>query len=289
MLISSSRNGTHAETRFLDGIFSSEFNLRDLLSVRQEWTPGERYSYLETPRRCDGLIYFTDSSAVLEWPDRTRQTVTAGEIVFLSRGAHYAVTFPSHTLSHTILINFTVTDEMGVGIDTGGRAVRLCRDDGTLLPLFSAAARSYRTEPPARLKAAVFAVFAALFPLEETDECCISFINRHYTERFSIPELARKSAMNQSAYRRRFYELTGVSPVRYINRLKIEKACRMLRGGDVTPAEISAFLHFYSVPYFYKVFRDLTGQTPLEYRQSAPIDGIRPHQRKKREQPPSGS
>ena len=289
MVISSYGEDANTAARRLDGIFSSEFNLRDLLSVRQEWTPGERFSYLETPRRFDGLIYFADSSAVLEGPDRTRMTVGAGEIVFLSRGAHYTLSFPSAELSHTLLINFIVTDEAGAEIDTGGRVVRLCKDDGTLLPLFSAAARSYRSAPPARLKAAVFAVFAALFPLEETDECCLNYINRHYTERFSIPLLAKKSAMNQSAYRRRFYELTGTSPVRYINLLKIEKACRMLRGGDMTPAEISDFLHFSGVPYFYKVFRDLMGQTPLEYRRSAPTDAVRPHQTYKREELPNGS
>ena len=30
--------------------------------------------------------------------------------------------------------------------------------------------------------------------------------------------------------------------------------------------EISDFLNFYNLPYFYKVFRDVTGLTPLQYR-----------------------
>ena len=70
-----------------------------------------------------------------------------------------------------------------------------------------------------------------------------------------------------SADLKRFRQLTGLSPVQYINRLKIEKACQMLRSDDISPSAISDFLNFYSLPYFYKVFRDHTGMTPNQYRE----------------------
>jgi two-component system response regulator YesN len=56
--------------------------------------------------------------------------------------------------------------------------------------------------------------------------------------------------------------------VRYINRLKVEKACQMLQSGDISPSLISDFLNFYSLPYFYKVFKEYTGMTPHQYRNS---------------------
>ncbi len=72
--------------------------------------------------------------------------------------------------------------------------------------------------------------------------------------------------MSETVYRKRFRQVTGLSPVQYINRLKIEKACQMLRSGDMSSSAISEFLNFYSLPYFYKVFRECMGMTPNQYR-----------------------
>ena len=43
----------------------------------------------------------------------------------------------------------------------------------------------------------------------------------------------------------------------------------MLRSGDISPGQISDFLNFYSLPYFYKIFKEHTGLTPHEYRDRA--------------------
>ena len=75
----------------------------------------------------------------------------------------------------------------------------------------------------------------------------------------------RSSHTGRRIYRKRFKELTGMSPVQYINRLKIEKACQMLKGGDQHLQEISDFLGYNNLPCFYKVFKDHTGLTPKEY------------------------
>ena len=51
----------------------------------------------------------------------------------------------------------------------------------------------------------------------------------------------------------------------------IEKACQLILTGDIGMQEISDFLNFYNLPYFYKVFRENTGLTPLQYRQKKDI------------------
>ena len=167
------------------------------------------------------------------------------------------------------LINFRLTRADGAEAQYDCRLQRLARDDGGLLALFSRAAQFYKNAQTAKLKAAVFELIDAVFPVAEEDECGVAYIGRHYTDRFSVPQLAARCTMSETAYRKRFRQLTGLSPVQYINRLKMEKACQMLQSGDVGPRVISEFLGFYSVPYFYKVFRDITGQTPLDYRAAA--------------------
>ena len=54
----------------------------------------------------------------------------------------------------------------------------------------------------------------------------------------------------------------------YINNLKIDKTRQMLHDSDdISIQEICEILNFYSLPYFYKVFKEHTGMTPMKYRQ----------------------
>ena len=87
----------------------------------------------------------------------------------------------------------------------------------------------------------------------------------------NVPDLAKRCAMSGSVCRLHFKELTGYSPVKYINRIKIEKACVLLECSDFSISLISDFLHFYSVSYFYKVFKAHKGVTPIDYRNKKPI------------------
>ncbi|MBQ9973869.1 MAG: AraC family transcriptional regulator [Oscillospiraceae bacterium] len=239
-----------------------------LVSVRQSWYADSRYNRLEVPRRFHGFFLLTDYPAVFELPDGGRMQATAGDVVLLPKGAHYALSLavPDGKTAHPYIVNFRLSTPDGGEQLLGDRVLRLCRDEGALLPLFTEAAQLYKKAATAGLKAKVYQLFDTLFPIMQVDECCIAYINRHYTNRFSVPELAQRCAMSETVYRKRFRQLTGLSPVQYINRLKIEKACQMLRSDDISPGAISDFLNFYSLPYFYKVFRDYMGMTPNQYR-----------------------
>jgi len=262
-------------------IFTADFNLSNLTAVRQNWEADRRYNRLEIPRTHHGLLLLTDYPACFTLPDGTVVRSNPGDLLLLTKGARYVLSFdvPPDRMTHPILINFLLSAADGTEISLGNHVVRLCRDDGALLPLFTAAAQLYKTAVPARFKAKVYELFSSLFPVSETDECCIGYINRHYTEHFSIPQLAKRCAVSETVYRKRFKQLTGHSPVQYINRMKIEKACQMVCSGDISPGEICDFLNFYSLPYFYKVFRSYTGLTPNQYRDQSVSQATPPAER----------
>lgn len=248
-------------------IFTTDFNIDGIACPYRTWDADTRYNYLDSPRRRHGLMLLTDYPALFEFPDGRTVERNVGDLLLLPKGARYSVRFlvPPHAETHPVVLNFRLSTASGTEVTVNSNVVRLCRDDGTLQPLFSATVHLYKSGTPSLLKAKVYELFGQIFPVEETDQCGIGYINRHYTRRFSIPELARRCAVSESVYRKQFKELTGTSPIQYINRLKIEKACQMLQSDDMRPHEISDFLNFYSVPYFYKVFKDFTGMTPQEY------------------------
>lgn len=253
----------------INEIFAGDFQLCDLVCVHQSWNTEKRYNRLEAPRRYNGLFLLTDYPARFLLPDGSTMQAGVGDVVLLPKGAHYALSLavPEGRTARPFIVNFRLTDPEGVEVSLGDRVMGLCRDDGSLLPLFNAAARLYQKGSSAGLKAKVYELMDTLFPITDADECAIGYINRHYTNRFSVPELARRCAVSETVYRRRFRRLTGLSPVQYINRLKIEKACQLLDSDDISPGAVSEFLNFYSLPYFYKVFRDQTGMTPNKYRE----------------------
>jgi len=251
-------------------VFQSDFNVNDIFAVQQQWSQKlQGVDIIQTPRRNQGIVLLTDYSAVYTYLDGSTFTAEPGDVMLLPKGAQYSFRYllPTGKIASPLLINFRCSQPDGTEPILDCSAMRLCKDNGMLLPLFMEAATLYKSNAhPAQLKSTVYQILSLLFPTEQQDDCCIGYINSHFADQFSIPHLAKQCAFSESVYRRRFRQLTGVSPVRYINQLKIEKACQLLRSGDITPSEISNYLNFYSVSYFYRVFKSITGFTPNEYR-----------------------
>ncbi|MEK4978319.1 AraC family transcriptional regulator [Bacillus sp. FSL K6-6540] len=67
-----------------------------------------------------------------------------------------------------------------------------------------------------------------------------------------------------------FFELfkrsTGLPPTQYINQFRIHRAKEDLRNTDISITEIAEKFGFSSIHYFSKLFRQLNGLSPLEYR-----------------------
>ena len=251
----------------INKIFTTDFNLDGIACPHRNWDTDSRYNYIDNPRRRNGLMLVTDHPVLFNMADGSALRATAGDLILLPKGTRYTVQFlvPPEEQTHPVVLNFRLTAADGPEIFMGSQVIRLCRDDGSLLPLFKSVTKLYENGTTANLKAKVYELFGQLFPVHETDQCCINYINRHYTYRFKIPELAKRCTMSESAYRKQFKLLTGKTPVEYINALKIEKACQLLFNDDMSLQDISDFLGFYSLPYFFKVFKEQTGLTPKQY------------------------
>lgn len=95
----------------------------------------------------------------------------------------------------------------------------------------------------------------------------ISYIRDHLTENIRIERLAEVAFLSRSQLSVRFREETGMTITEYIRLQKIKKAQEFLTSTDKTPIEISTYLGFSSQSHFQKVFKDVTGMTPKEYRE----------------------
>ncbi len=66
-----------------------------------------------------------------------------------------------------------------------------------------------------------------------------------------------------------FKKETGGTFVQYILRRRIEEAKFFLRYTENSVADIASFYQFSSQSYFIRRFKEVTGQTPVQYRNSS--------------------
>ncbi len=91
-------------------------------------------------------------------------------------------------------------------------------------------------------------------------------LNREFLKNISVHDLSHFCCMSRSNFMRLFKESTGMSPLQYILRLRIDHACRKLAETDSTISEIGFASGFSDSNYFTRIFKKITGMTPKDYR-----------------------
>jgi AraC-like DNA-binding protein/quercetin dioxygenase-like cupin family protein len=97
-------------------------------------------------------------------------------------------------------------------------------------------------------------------------EKVIKYIHANCLSSLHVEELAHASGYSVSHFTRFFKELTGKTPVEYINRQRIYHACEMLKETDLSVLEVSLACGFEHAGYFIKTFKKHTGYTPYKYK-----------------------
>lgn len=101
-------------------------------------------------------------------------------------------------------------------------------------------------------------------------------LNANPDQIVSVAELARLSKLSVPRFQMRFKAETGLSPIQFVQRHKIEMARSQLRHSKTPVTEVALALGFCSSQHFATVFRQFTGQTPQEFRSGRPISRAKP-------------
>ncbi len=94
------------------------------------------------------------------------------------------------------------------------------------------------------------------------------YLQTHIHESVSLEELAQRFFMSRSYLTRSFRNITGFSVVEYMTYIRIQKAQQLLLESDRSITEIADLCGFGNITYFEKVFKEATGQTPVQYRKN---------------------
>lgn len=100
-------------------------------------------------------------------------------------------------------------------------------------------------------------------------DAMLDFIDSRLTDPLRIEEMAERAGVSRAHFIRRFRDVTGMSPHRYVTLRRIEKAKERLLGTRDGLAQIALDVGFGNQSHFTQVFHSLTGQTPSQFRRCA--------------------
>lgn len=91
-------------------------------------------------------------------------------------------------------------------------------------------------------------------------------IASYYSHSLILSDLTSAYRFNDKYIGRIFKKHTGFSFAEYLNRVRIQKACILLKTTDKKMIEIALSVGYENISYFNRTFKKVTGLTPLEYR-----------------------
>lgn len=92
-------------------------------------------------------------------------------------------------------------------------------------------------------------------------------LQEQYNEPVDMEKLANQCNMGYSHFRKMFKKYTGVSPLQYHNKFRLQKAKDLLVDSDKSVKKVALEVGFHSEHYFTRLFKKKMGVTPTELRE----------------------
>ena len=92
------------------------------------------------------------------------------------------------------------------------------------------------------------------------------YMDANFDQGVTVAQAAQYVFLSQGYFTRAFVHEMGMSPMNYLMKKRIERACSLLENNEIKVSEISLQSGFSSPQRFNVAFRKLMGMTPMEYR-----------------------
>jgi AraC-like DNA-binding protein len=108
---------------------------------------------------------------------------------------------------------------------------------------------------------------------DEQVQRAIALMRAEPALRWTVSSLARRVGLSRPAFARRFGAATGTSPLRYLTRLRMQRAAELLRGTELGLARIAQQVGYSSEFAFNRAFKRVYRVAPGGFRRAphAPV------------------
>ena len=97
----------------------------------------------------------------------------------------------------------------------------------------------------------------------------VSFMKKHYDQPIALCDLGKIGGYSPNHFQRLFVEVVGISPNKYLENIRINRAKYLLMENELSLSDIAYKCGFSSQSYFSKVFKKHTLLTPYEFQSNS--------------------
>ena len=198
-------------------------------------------------------------------------TAKVGDILYMPAGAPYYLC--RHENERVIAVHFEMKSEQVLPFDVFSPAAT-----DSFKELFLSLAEIWSAKRTGYYCRAMSVFYKLLYQIQlhfsaETNDSgydkirpSVHYIHAHFCDsELSVAKLARMSAMSETYFRKLFSQALNMTPLQYINALRIDYATDLLAANEMSVEEIAHRCGFNDAKYFSTVFRKYKGTSPRRF------------------------
>ena len=224
-------------------------------------------------RICHGLVFSVEGNQDYRFDNNKTVSTCENEILYIPKGANYTIDQNKNYACYAANFNFYNKTDFPPFVFKP-------KNPKNFAVLFQKINDVWTRKPSGYEIKAKSLMYSILFELKKEYEIsyiakskanlinpAIDYIHNEYrNDNISIAYLSNLCGISEAYFRRIFLKSYGISPVRYINNLKIDRAKELIDSGLYSIKEAAAESGFHDDAYFSRKFKEIIGMSPSEYR-----------------------
>ena len=95
-----------------------------------------------------------------------------------------------------------------------------------------------------------------------------AYINKNYYEDITLSSISERFYISSWYFSKTFKKTAGTSFTEYLNNVRVKEARKLLDKTDMSIADVAETVGFKSNTHFDRVFKKITGKSPMEYKKA---------------------
>lgn len=257
----------------MDNFTKQNFDIKNV--ARARIVPANKKAPIKMKRPYYVFIFYHGCEKMYKFKNGKILYTKNNDILFLPKEEEYTVTCSK--FGETYSINFELYEDVPLS-----PFVFKPKNATVFFEYFKSAESAWRkkyTGYEMRLKAETYNVICNMIKEYELEyvgkkgnnriKPALDYIHSNFsTGVISIVDLAALCGMGEVYFRKIFTNSMGITPIKYINSLKISNAKELLLSKSCTVAKAAELSGFKCDSYFSREFKKHTGVSPIEYKKS---------------------
>lgn len=258
-------------------LYQYEYSVENI-TYKLHWEKNDCYDCMKNGRFTNGFMFFSDIETTHIFPDK-KIHFKKGDFCYFPYGIRYQSVFTNcgstSDKMNGIIINFQLKDK-------DGELFRLSEDIVYISNLINIDYKTQMLEcinllignrPIMAVKAKFYELLTDLSLSLSTCTSTskykkimegIKYIEINYDKKLTVKDIADYCCMSESHFRKMFSDYLKISPLKYMNNLKIRKAQNLLKSGMYSITEVAEAIGIDNPSYFSWFYKNHTGQSPRE-------------------------